>query len=205
MRVRTCRVLDSNVVLDLQIKFVEDEVQATIPLPPNYPSTPLKEKLVSHNLCIISIRKRESLTLEAFYLIPREYYLPLTDDEESMLSGLGRIALKKTLRAVADHWSLGPSTLLVVQACGGKVSPQDMELVETISKMNRSTLLRWLDKYGAIGMSLLDNEELAREIVRIDNNLRLVKYYVKTYGLIQESPDGSSVRLCGTIGRAMEA
>lgn len=210
MRIRTCRIGEIQVDLELRIKFLESvmsmkQVEATISLPANYPPTVMKEKLGSHNLCIISLQKRHmgELRLEAFYLLPREYHLPLTDDEELMLCGLGQAALKKTLRIATDYWSLPLSTPLIVQACGGKVGPRDEKLVETISQMNRLTLLRWLDKYGAIGMNLLDNEDLAREIVCIDNNLRLVRYYVDTYGLTQDGPDGSSVRLIGTIGRAL--
>lgn len=208
----------NNVCVDLSLMIEIDQMLITIviPLPCNYPKTEMAlsrvrgEGLFTASLSVIAdnrgwmdhlILARRAyglaygagLALHGFYIIPRLYNIVTTNEEDSILSGLGKRAICAVIPYIAENLHINhDNTLILLEASGGQVTTlEDQRRVSNYVDIGRIGILNiYANQYSEAfridfdDLVTYSDQDLATSLVELENNEKLITYYIKTYGFL---------------------
>lgn len=178
----------------MMMKYDGNNYYVTIPIPENYPDTPVlkylqneeKEDIFYMNLSfrntistgafkeaskIFPVSGKKAFFLHAFYVHPKyDRNLELSESEKKVFNGLGKKCFCLSLaiiRVIFKKKFIPSETLMFLEASGGNIqTKEDYERVQYY-----------------IEQGLL--EKKAKKAVILDNNDKLINYYIKSFGFVR--------------------
>lgn len=207
-----------NVVIHLiaKLRFKDKTFNMEVPLPNNYPNTRISsspdvkdkglfwsEINISENALEKDIAKDYfkvnptiTLILKSFYITSKLENIKPTQDEVSLLSGLGKRVLFLSLPYIIKNLSIAPQAIMLIFKCyGGYIAQDDDDKrIKEYLLLSKDDLLKifreiyfealledcdynYMVEYGT-------KEDMVDEIIALEKNSKLVNYY-KLLGFTQ--------------------
>jgi hypothetical protein len=140
---------------------------------------------------LFNINSNSAVILNRFYNTAKVENIPTTPEEKLMLSGLGKKFICTGISYIVNYFDLNPdNTLILLQASGGTVTTDlDKLRSQEYLTLDRNSILKiYQDKYPedfnsvSILFDKYSNADLADALVALENNERLIQYYIDGFG-----------------------
>jgi hypothetical protein len=134
-----------------------------------------------------------AILLKEFYLVPRDENIYMTPEEEFMLRGLGKRSLCIAFPYIINYLDINPNdTFILLQASGGKIRTEsDMARIKQYESLGKDFILTtyrnkypksFYEEYEFMIEHKYSDFDLARTLVILENNEKLINYYRIAFG-----------------------
>jgi hypothetical protein len=160
------------------------------------------------------LKSKEALILKDFRNTYVNENTPLQDDEKMIYKGLGKKILCIGIPHIIDYFKLDPNnTLMLLDAQGGTIrTEEDSDKVLHYFTKGKNFILdlynkKYPEDYTVMKEFLLESqvEDLAEELVSLENNEKLIKYYKNNLGFLQLTYTSNSTSMGTKLSEVIKA